>query len=116
VIRNAGDVAPKGEFVFRPATVDVEVLAPIDTSAWTAATLDTHVREVRNLFLRSLGQPQEELPKRVPARKGKKSKAADKPDTKPKSRTKTKATAKPQSRPKPTASPKTRPKLRKAES
>ena len=116
VIRNAGDVAPKGEFVFRPATVDVEVLEPIDTSAWTAATLDTQVREVRNLFLRSLGQPQEELPKRAPARKGKKPKAADKPDTKPKARTKTKATAKPQSRPKPAARPKTRPKLRKAES
>ena len=59
VIRNAGDVAPKGDFVFRPATVDVEVLPPVDTSSWTAKTIDTHVREVRNMFARALGQPEE---------------------------------------------------------
>jgi len=104
VIRNAGDVAPKGEFVFRPATVDVEVLEPIDTSAWTAATLETHVREVRNLFLRSLGQPLEELPTREPARKGKKPKAETKPQPKPKPK------------PRAAARPKSRPKVRKADS
>jgi putative phosphoserine phosphatase/1-acylglycerol-3-phosphate O-acyltransferase len=59
VIHNAGDVAPKGDFVFRPATVEVDVLPPVDTSEWSTATLDEHVREVRNLFLRTLGQPEE---------------------------------------------------------
>jgi len=59
VIHNAGDVAPKGDFVFRPATVEVDVLAPVDTSDWSPATVDEHVREVRNLFLRTLGQPEE---------------------------------------------------------
>ncbi|MAT91959.1 MAG: HAD-IB family hydrolase [Halioglobus sp.] len=56
VIHNALDVAPKGEFVFRAATVDVEVLPPVDTSGWSVATLDEHVAEVRNMFLRTLGQ------------------------------------------------------------
>jgi putative phosphoserine phosphatase/1-acylglycerol-3-phosphate O-acyltransferase len=64
VIHNAGDVAPKGDFVFRPATVDVEVLPPVDTTDWQAETIDEHVREVRNLFLRTLGQPEEPAPTR----------------------------------------------------
>ncbi|MHA7817927.1 MAG: HAD-IB family hydrolase [Pseudohaliea sp.] len=64
VIHNAGDVAPKGDFVFRPATVDVEVLPPVDTADWQAETIDEHVREVRNLFLRTLGQPEEPAPSR----------------------------------------------------
>lgn len=59
VIRNAGDVAPKGDFVFRPATVEVEVLPPVDTSDWTARDMSRQVREVRNMFLRTLGQPEE---------------------------------------------------------
>lgn len=60
VIHNAGDVAPKGDFVFRAATVEVEVLPPIDTSDWRVETIDEHVREVRNLFARTLGQGEEQ--------------------------------------------------------
>ena len=77
VIRNAGDVAPKGDFVFRPATVEVEVLEPVDTSDWSAETIDEHVREVRNLFLRTLGQPEEPAPakKKQPAPRKKKTAA-----------------------------------------
>ncbi len=59
VIHNSGDVQPKTEFAMRPATVRVEVLPPVDTSGWRAATLDRHVRDVRNLFLRCLGQPEQ---------------------------------------------------------
>lgn len=59
VIHNAGDVAPKGDFVFRPATVQVEVLPPVDTSQWHADTIADHVREVRNMFASALGQPEE---------------------------------------------------------
>ncbi|MFT7287808.1 MAG: putative phosphoserine phosphatase/1-acylglycerol-3-phosphate O-acyltransferase [Halieaceae bacterium] len=59
VIHNAGDVAPKGDFVFRPATVEVDVLPPIDTSNWRVETLDEHIHEVRNMFLRTLDQPEE---------------------------------------------------------
>jgi putative phosphoserine phosphatase / 1-acylglycerol-3-phosphate O-acyltransferase len=62
VIHNAIEVQPKGEFVFRPATVKVEVLNAIDTSTWSVETLDTHVAEVRNLYLRALGYPEEAVP------------------------------------------------------
>ena len=67
VIRNAGDVAPKGDFVFRPATVDVQVLPPVDTGDWTAGTMDEHVREVRTMFARALGQPEQPAPGRKAA-------------------------------------------------
>ncbi|MFN2286965.1 MAG: lysophospholipid acyltransferase family protein, partial [Chromatocurvus sp.] len=65
VIHNAGDVAPKGDFVFRPATVEVEVLPPVDTSDWNFRNMTAQVRSVRNMFLRTLGQPE------VPEGKGK---------------------------------------------
>jgi putative phosphoserine phosphatase/1-acylglycerol-3-phosphate O-acyltransferase len=65
VIHNAIDVAPKGDFVFRSATVDVEVLPPVDTSEWQASTIDKHVAEVRSQFLHALHQdeqpPQDQL-------------------------------------------------------
>jgi putative phosphoserine phosphatase/1-acylglycerol-3-phosphate O-acyltransferase len=59
VIHNAGDVAPKGDFVFRPATVEVDVLPPVDTSHWRAETINEHVRDIRNMFARTLGQPED---------------------------------------------------------
>lgn len=61
VIHNAGDVAPKNEFVMRAATVRVDVLPPIDTSGWTAKTMNRHVTQVRNMFLKVLGQPEDPL-------------------------------------------------------
>jgi len=59
VIHNSGDVAPKGEFVMRGATVEVDVLPPIDTSEWGVRTLRKHMRDVRQLFLQTLGQDEE---------------------------------------------------------
>jgi putative phosphoserine phosphatase/1-acylglycerol-3-phosphate O-acyltransferase len=56
VIHNAGDVAPKGDFVFRPATVEVDVLAPVDTSGWRSENIEEHVAQVRSMFLETLGQ------------------------------------------------------------
>ena len=61
----ATDVAPKNEFVMRPATVRVTVLPPVDTSDWQVKTLNTHVRDVRNMFLRTLGQPEETVAESV---------------------------------------------------
>ncbi|MBP6723850.1 MAG: HAD-IB family hydrolase, partial [Halioglobus sp.] len=84
VIRNAGDVAPKGDFVFRAATVDVQVLPPVDTSGWRIADLNEHVREVRNMFARVLGQPEEKASGGRPAAK----KAAGKTRAKPKAKSK----------------------------
>jgi len=112
VIRNAGDVAPKGDFVFRSATVDVQVLPPVDTSDWRVADLEEHVREVRNMFARALGQPEE--PAAKVGSPAKKSTAVKKPATgkkpkakaKPKAKTKTKTKTKPKTKPKTPAKPK----------
>lgn len=56
VIRNAIDVSPKGDPLFHPATVGVTVLPPVDTSDWTAETIDEHVADVRRRFLDALEQ------------------------------------------------------------
>ncbi|MEO9469016.1 HAD-IB family hydrolase [Parasphingorhabdus sp.] len=60
VIHNAGDVAPKNEFVMRPAKVRVDVLPAVDTSKWSVRTINSHVAEVRGMFLEALGQDDEE--------------------------------------------------------
>jgi putative phosphoserine phosphatase/1-acylglycerol-3-phosphate O-acyltransferase len=54
VIHNAIDVAPRGQYVFRPATVKVSVLPAVDTSQWSSETINQHVEEVRDLFLEDL--------------------------------------------------------------
>ena len=56
VIHNSNDVQPKGDMICHPGTVDVEVLPPIDTSQWSANTIDTHVSDVRNQYLKALNQ------------------------------------------------------------
>jgi putative phosphoserine phosphatase/1-acylglycerol-3-phosphate O-acyltransferase len=67
VIHNAGDVAPKGDFIFRPATVEVDVLAPVDTSDWRSETIEQHVAEVRGMFLEALGQREDTYIASLPA-------------------------------------------------
>jgi putative phosphoserine phosphatase/1-acylglycerol-3-phosphate O-acyltransferase len=115
VIRNAGDVAPKGDFVYRSATVDVEVLPPVDTSDWSTDTINDHVREVRNMFLRTLGQPEDDtVSKEKPAAKKSTGKKAPKVKPKAKAKPKSAAKAKPKLKAKPKAkarvSPKAKPK------
>jgi putative phosphoserine phosphatase/1-acylglycerol-3-phosphate O-acyltransferase len=56
VIHNSSDVQPKGDMICHPGTVDVDVLPPIDTSQWSATSIDEHVAEVRNQYLKVLGQ------------------------------------------------------------
>lgn len=56
VIHNSSDVQPKGDMMYHPGTVQVEVLAPIDTSTWAAETVDEHVAEVRGMYLQALDQ------------------------------------------------------------
>jgi putative phosphoserine phosphatase/1-acylglycerol-3-phosphate O-acyltransferase len=95
VIRNAGDVAPKGDFVFRAATVDVEVLPPVDTSKWRPETVEDHVREVRNMFARTLGQPELKPPARKSrSRPAAKKKVSAKRKTPEKAKSKAKAKGK----------------------
>jgi len=56
VIQNSGDVQPKGDILYHPGTVEVEVLPPVDTSEWSADTIDKHVSDVRAMYLRVLEQ------------------------------------------------------------
>ncbi len=69
VIHNSGDVMPKGDYIYHPATVDVEVLPPIDTSSWKAETVNRHVSEVRQLFLETLGQDEDGHVIKMPTKK-----------------------------------------------
>jgi putative phosphoserine phosphatase/1-acylglycerol-3-phosphate O-acyltransferase len=55
VIHNSGDVQPKGDMLYHPGTVKVDVLPPVDTSGWSVETLDEHVAEVRGMYLQTLG-------------------------------------------------------------
>jgi putative phosphoserine phosphatase/1-acylglycerol-3-phosphate O-acyltransferase len=54
VIRNAGDVMWRRSLVIRPGTIDVAVLEPIPTEAWTAEEVGRHAEEIRDLFVRTI--------------------------------------------------------------
>jgi len=54
VMRNTGELMPRGGKTMRPGTVDVVVLEPIDTGGWTKDTLDEHVAEVRARYVETL--------------------------------------------------------------
>jgi putative phosphoserine phosphatase/1-acylglycerol-3-phosphate O-acyltransferase len=54
VLRNTGDALPKNGFVVRPATIEVVVLPPIDTSCWTRARLDAEIEAIRARYLEVL--------------------------------------------------------------
>jgi putative phosphoserine phosphatase/1-acylglycerol-3-phosphate O-acyltransferase len=56
VIHNSVDVQPKGDLLFHPGTVHVDVLPPVDTSEWTVETIDRHVAEVQAMYLDALDQ------------------------------------------------------------
>lgn len=56
VIQNSSDVQPKGDILYHPGTVEVEILPPVDTSKWTAAKIDKHVADVRSMYLHALGE------------------------------------------------------------
>ena len=58
VIHNSGDISPKGDKIFRSGTVHIDILPAIQTTNWSVANIDEHVAEVRNAFLRTLGQPE----------------------------------------------------------
>jgi len=56
VIQNSSDVQPKGDILYHPGTVEVEILPPVDTSKWKAADIDDHVAEIRSMYLHALGE------------------------------------------------------------
>jgi putative phosphoserine phosphatase/1-acylglycerol-3-phosphate O-acyltransferase len=54
VIRNAGQIMAPHSYIVNPGTVDVVVLPPVDTSAWTAETIEAHRDEVWQMFKETL--------------------------------------------------------------
>jgi putative phosphoserine phosphatase/1-acylglycerol-3-phosphate O-acyltransferase len=56
ILKNAHDVMPRGKNVFNPTLVEVIVLPPIHTHDWNKTNMDAKINEVRNLFLKELGQ------------------------------------------------------------
>ena len=54
VIKNAYLAMPKGSKIFKPTHIEVVVLDPVDTSLWKLKTIDTHIEDVRNLYLNEL--------------------------------------------------------------
>jgi putative phosphoserine phosphatase/1-acylglycerol-3-phosphate O-acyltransferase len=54
VIRNAGEVMWRGAQTVRPGRVQVAVLPPVVTSAWSRQTISAHVAEVRDRFVETL--------------------------------------------------------------
>jgi putative phosphoserine phosphatase / 1-acylglycerol-3-phosphate O-acyltransferase len=54
VIRNTYEVMARGSLLFRPGTVQVCVLPPIDVAKWNVEDLDDHVADVQALFQRTL--------------------------------------------------------------
>jgi putative phosphoserine phosphatase/1-acylglycerol-3-phosphate O-acyltransferase len=56
VIRNAHDWMPKGALVSKPGVIKIKVLPPVDTSGWSKQTLDSHVAEVRQMFVDTLAE------------------------------------------------------------
>ena len=64
VLRNTYTVLPRHSRLFRPGTVQVCVLPPIDVTAWQIENLERHVADVRALFQRTLDDDSNLVPAR----------------------------------------------------
>lgn len=62
VIYNSTDRMPKGALTARRGSVDVEVLPPVDTTGWSRDSVARHAAEVRDLYVRTLGEDGEAAP------------------------------------------------------
>ncbi len=56
VLRNTGALMWRGAQLVAPGTVEVQVLPPVDTSAWTPETVGEHAEEVRQMFMTTLAE------------------------------------------------------------
>ena len=60
VIHNAQDALPYRSLIVRPAEVRVLALEPIRTDDWMPSEIESKTREVRQLYLDTLGQTDEQ--------------------------------------------------------
>ncbi len=56
VVYNAHEVVPKGSMFVKPTVVRTSVYPPIPTTDWTKENMEEKIKEVRELFLKELGQ------------------------------------------------------------
>lgn len=54
IMRNAGQINPSHSMMISSGTLEVAVLPPVDTSTWTADSVDQHAEDVREMFLAAL--------------------------------------------------------------
>jgi putative phosphoserine phosphatase/1-acylglycerol-3-phosphate O-acyltransferase len=54
VMRNADELQWRGGQAMHAGSVEVVVLPPVETSAWTVETINEHVQEVREMFVQTL--------------------------------------------------------------
>ncbi|MGH8455890.1 MAG: HAD-IB family hydrolase [Stenotrophobium sp.] len=54
VIRNAGELLPRGTWVMRPGQVDVAILPPVSVKEWTLTTMENDIESIRQEFIRTL--------------------------------------------------------------
>ena len=54
VIKNAYMAMPKGSNMFSPTHIEVVVLDPVDTSLWKLKNINSHIEDVRSLYLNEL--------------------------------------------------------------
>ena len=62
VSHDADRMWPGGSFQIRPGRLRMEVLPPIDTSAWTVETAAEHAAEVRSIIRSTLSARQQGVP------------------------------------------------------
>ncbi len=70
VLRNAGEVMWRSAQTIKAGTVDVLVLPPIDTRSWKVQTINDHVRDVRDQFVRVLDDWPSEASRRTRGKEG----------------------------------------------
>jgi putative phosphoserine phosphatase/1-acylglycerol-3-phosphate O-acyltransferase len=56
IIKNSHDIMPRGSHTINPGTVDITVLESISTVDWTPENMDSKIKDIRNLYLKELGQ------------------------------------------------------------
>ena len=57
VVKNASELWPRGQNFVRPGTLHIEVLKPIPTRNWTRETLDKHLEDLHQKYLKALDTP-----------------------------------------------------------
>ena len=61
IIRNSGELMWRGAQLMHPGTIEVQVLPPVDTADWKPETVAAHADQVRNMFVHTLANWQEDI-------------------------------------------------------